>query len=406
MSELYRIPQNPIHFPNLNGLRFLAALMVIVHHVEQMRKVLHLPNHWDNGIIQLIGSQGVTLFFVLSGFLITYLLLVEREQFEHLAIKKFYLRRVLRIWPLYYAVVALGLLIMPHVSFFYVPGWAEHALENIPQKAALFGLVVPNIALVLYGAVPYLSQAWSIGTEEQFYLFWPWLVQWAGKKILLVLISTALFFLAIRFLIKIWHDAAGQDSGPVLGFCYDFLQLFRIECMVIGAIFAAILYSRRDYLLKWLMGRATQWTALAAIIGLLASGRFLPFQQVIYALLFAIFILNQAAAKRPVLWMENRWFNFLGKISYGLYMLHIVAIVVVLRTIAPWLDAEVRSEVGSWLLTDGAVLGLTVALASASYYGLEKPFLRLKVTFSRIHSQPDVTLTSEKMHDEIQLNTR
>jgi len=101
LANFYRLPQRIIHFPNLNGLRFLAALLVIIHHIEQLRSILGLPNHWNNVSILRFGDEGVTLFFVLSGFLITYLLLAEREKFGHLAIGKFYFRRVLRIWPLY-----------------------------------------------------------------------------------------------------------------------------------------------------------------------------------------------------------------------------------------------------------------------------------------------------------------
>ena len=397
MTDFYRIPQSPIHFPNLNGIRFLAALLVIIHHIEQIRSLFGLPNHWGNASILRFGDNGVTLFFVLSGFLITYLLLVEREKFGQLAIGKFYLRRVLRIWPLYYFIVLLGLAVMPHLTFFSIPGLSGQVWDNLPQKILLFGLIVPNAALVLYGAVPYLSQAWSIGTEEQFYLFWPWVIKCAGKRVLPTLIVTAGFFIALKRIIAAWYHAAGSEPGPVVSFCYNILYFFRIECMTIGAVFAAILFLRHDTVLRWFMARPVQWGVLLSIICLLVWGRHLPLHEEIYSTLFGLLILNLAAAKRPVLWMEHRWINFLGKISYGLYMLHMVAVVTVLRTLAPWLDAQ--GPLFSWFLTLAAVMLLTVVLASASYYGLEKPFLRLKEAFTRIRSQPDAVSTTHEPHE-------
>jgi len=91
-----------VYFPNLNGLRFIAASLVIVHHVEQFKEILGYSNYNEFSFIKLIGKLGVMLFFVLSGFLITYLLLVEQKEKGTIAIKSFYMRRLLRIWPLYF----------------------------------------------------------------------------------------------------------------------------------------------------------------------------------------------------------------------------------------------------------------------------------------------------------------
>lgn len=388
---LYRVPQGTIHFPNLNGLRFIAALLVIIHHVAQMRYALHMPSLWENPTIKAFGPQGVGLFFVLSGFLITYLLLAEQAKFGRLAIGKFYLRRALRIWPLYYFVVLLGLVIMPRLAFFNMGGLLGDALSHLPQKAALFGLILPNVALTLYPGVMYLSQAWSIGTEEQFYLFWPWVVRAAGKRVLPGLIGTALFFILIKRVVSGAYHAAGPQPGEGIAFCYRFfLEYFRIDCMAIGSVLAAVLFLRRDRWLRWLMARPTQWAALLGVVALLASGRYIPLREELYSLLFGIIILNLAAATRPVIRLEYRWLNFLGKISYGLYMLHTVAVIAVLRTIAPRLDA--LGWAAGQILSVCAVVALTVALAAISYYGMEKPFLRLKEAFIRIRSQPDAVV--------------
>jgi peptidoglycan/LPS O-acetylase OafA/YrhL len=109
------------YFLNLNGLRFIAASTVVIHHVEQTKDLYGFKNYFGNATVQLIGSMGVTLFFVLSGFLITYLLLQEKAVHQTVQLGKFYMRRVLRIWPLYYLVVLLGLFVFPHLPFFQVP---------------------------------------------------------------------------------------------------------------------------------------------------------------------------------------------------------------------------------------------------------------------------------------------
>ncbi|GHT66178.1 hypothetical protein AGMMS50239_27220 [Bacteroidia bacterium] len=92
------IEQDKIYFPNLNGLRFIAALMVIVCHLEQFLFIFGYANHWSS--VSILGTLGVQLFFVLSGFLITYLLLSEENKTKTISIKDFYIRRILRIWPL------------------------------------------------------------------------------------------------------------------------------------------------------------------------------------------------------------------------------------------------------------------------------------------------------------------
>ena len=96
-----------VYFPNINGLRFIAALLVIIHHTEQIKDILGLSNYWSTPIIRSIGGLGVLLFFVLSGFLITFLLLDEESTTGTISIKKFYIRRILRIWPLYYLILIL-----------------------------------------------------------------------------------------------------------------------------------------------------------------------------------------------------------------------------------------------------------------------------------------------------------
>src|SRR3974390_393912 len=164
-----------IFFPNLNGVRFVAALMVIVHHVEQTKKYFHLPSQYQDNVMGTdLGGLGVTLFFVLSGFLITYLLLAEKTDSGTVSLRDFYVRRILRIWPLYFFVVLLAFFVLP--AFFrglMVGNFADTLYPNFGTKLAMYLFFVPNVLFVLhayYAPVLFASQAWSVGVEERFYL--------------------------------------------------------------------------------------------------------------------------------------------------------------------------------------------------------------------------------------------
>ena len=336
-STFYLRPASPVYFPNLNGLRFVAALLVIVNHIELQRLFYGRPTLIAWPLVQRIGDEGVTLFFVLSGFLITYLLLLEQEQFGQIAVGRFYRRR---------------------------------------EQLLLHALLLPNVAAVLYGIIPFLSQAWSIGTEEQFYLLWPWVLRRAGGRVLPVVAGVFLLLLGGQHGIVAAFHAAQPTPAPWLNFAFNFLAKFRLDCLVLGAVPAILLFQRRTVVLRWLMAPAMQWLCLLAVLGLLGWGQRFPLHEEMYASLFAVLILNLAAAEKPIISLEKGWLNYLGKLSYGLYMLHNLALVLVLLQLGPWLDAQVGWL--RWLLTLLATLGLTVLLAMLSYYGLERPFLRRK----------------------------
>ena len=161
-----------IYFPNLNGLRFFAALSVMVYHFF--------------GINVLNGHFGVILFFVLSGFLITYLLLEELKNTDTISIKKFYVRRILRIWPLYFFILLLSTVLI----FF------ETGIDNSYSQALPYYLFfIPNLAFVMNIGIKYAVVLWSVGAEEQFYLVWPWIIRKIKvKKLILIFLIMILFW--------------------------------------------------------------------------------------------------------------------------------------------------------------------------------------------------------------------
>ncbi|TAH29454.1 MAG: acyltransferase [Cytophagales bacterium] len=167
-----------VFFNNLNTVHFIAASVVIVNHIEQVKSMFGLNNIWNNHIIKQIGELGVLLFFVLSGFLITYLLLEEKKYLKTIHIEAFYIRRFLRIWPLYYLIVIISIVILNKVSLFEIPHISQNFYDTyLYIKIVLFILMLPNITLLFFGVLPYASQTWSIGIEEQFYLFWTRLIK-------------------------------------------------------------------------------------------------------------------------------------------------------------------------------------------------------------------------------------
>jgi len=374
-----------VYFQNLNAIRFIAAFLVIVHHVEQFRWLFHLPNHWDNRIVALFGELGVVLFFVLSGFLISYLLFKEQAVTGTIRVKDFYTRRALRIWPLYFLVVLSALFVLPFAPFFTIPGFGRDAVwSNLAYKLALFVFFLPNLVLTWLGLVPYASQAWSIGAEEQFYLVWPLLNRKAGNRWTLMLAVIG-GYLSLKAL---W---AFLPAGESLAVLRDFWATTPIDCMAIGGLFALVVHedgSRVEALRRLVYSREVQWLALLSAIACVSVGFTPPhLRREFYSVLFGILICNFAANPRRIFSMETAWSSYLGKISYGLYMYHPLAIVLSIRLL------QSLGAMSGSLLYPLACL-MTVAIAALSYEAFEKRFIRKKLRFSALISGDNATQAS------------
>jgi len=371
--------QSKIYFPNLNGLRFIAAFMVIIHHLEQVLSVFGHDNYWNNSIILSIGGLGVELFFVLSGFLITYLLLTEERNTKQISITDFYIRRILRIWPLYYLIVILAFFIFPNFKQFQLPVYSEQLVAHYWKVLVLFILFLPNIALSGYGlVVPYASQAWSVGVEEQFYLIWPVLMK-VFKNKLVVLLSVVLFYLIMKYF--------GFRFITHFLFWNEWLELFRsfwssfkIDCMAIGGIFSYLLFSKHK-ILNVLFHKYVFATSLVMVLYLISFSVRIPYiEQEVYAIFFGVIILNLANNRNSGLVLENKVFNYLGKISYGLYMYHVIAIVFCIQLF------KYLGILNYHIVLILSCLLVTIILASLSYKFVEKRFISLKTKYSKVIS--------------------
>lgn len=373
---------NKIYFPNLNGLRFIAAFMVIIHHIEQIKGILGLKSLWENPCINILGPLGVVLFFVLSGFLITYLLLVENKSFSKINVKNFYIRRILRIWPLYYLILALSFFVFPQINFFAISNLNELLSQDFGIKLTLFVFFLPNISLLLYSPVPYGSQLWSVGIEEQFYLFWPLLFK-VKKNIKSIIMIILLIFVIIRIvLLPVFDTIVNSENSNLI---HVFFEHFNIDCMAIGAFFSVLLFEKNK-ILSFLYGQFFQVIILISTLFLIVKGyKFAFLTNQIYALLFAIIILNLSSNKKNILNLENRMFNYLGKISYGLYMYHVIAIVIITKLF-------VYFKYDNFILICFFSIMLSILLASLSYELFEKKIIKLKLKYTSIISGDNVKL--------------
>jgi peptidoglycan/LPS O-acetylase OafA/YrhL len=240
---------NQFYFPGLNGLRFLAALVVILQHIEYFKSILGFNQFACTSFIFNLGGLGVSFFFVLSGFLITFLLLTEKLQYNSISIKNFYIKRILRIWPVYYLLVLCGLFIFPHIGLLYNQDY-KNFYDNFGTKVILFMLFFPNVALIKFGVLPFIAPTWSVGVEEQFYLIWPWLIR-LSKKYLLILIlitlSASFVFHVASYLSTEVKNAFFAKSFFIIK---RFLKYFRIGSMAIGGIGAYLLILKKQSVLN------------------------------------------------------------------------------------------------------------------------------------------------------------
>jgi len=334
-----------------------------------------MENLWRSSpFIGVIGKLGVILFFVLSGFLITYLLLAEEQRFKTINIKNFYFRRMLRIWPLYFLIVLLAFFVLPNIPLFTIPGFEKDMIyDKLPIKLFLYAIIFPNLAMS-FGVVSYVSHVWSIGPEEQFYLIWPFLVRRFRKHRIYLMFAIIFSYIVIRALVL-------QYAHLIIGgtLLEAFWRTFNVDCMAIGGLFAVLLF-QKHYMLRFFLNKYLFWFSCILMILMIGNGIEIPMLHYeFYAVFFGIIILNFAANDQIKISLENPVFNYLGNISYGLYMYHPITITLAIVV------AKSMGYVGSWFLYPLTIL-LTILMASVSYRYYESFFLKFKNRFTNIIS--------------------
>jgi len=364
-----------IQFPGLNGVRFIAALLVIVDHTELFKSYLDYPTLWANSYSAYLGAFGVSIFFVLSGFLITYLLLEEQQE-APIRIRHFYYRRILRIWPLYYLIVVLGFFVIPHLDFFQVPIYSSDMGDSLHRLLFFVGLAA-NVAFVYLPTVPFANVLWSVAVEEQFYLFWPHVVR-IKRYLLWIMFLLLGGYLALKFY-------AGSVDRQ-----FELLVIrTRFSAMIIGGIGAYLVFNQKA-VIKFLYHRGVQGVLLLLFVcmGLdwIEYHSLAWMQDELISLVVCGLILNIASNPSTLISLENGLFAYLGKLSYGLYVYHLFAVVLVLKGLSVIVDLQALPTWMGYSLTLGMILILTIGISHLSYRYFESYFLRKKVRYSAVLS--------------------
>lgn len=379
-------PHQPVYFPNLNGVRFIAAFSVLIHHTEQIKYLMGLDNIYGNYFIKNLGKLGVGLFFVLSGFLITFLLLSEKDRRGDISTKDFYIRRILRIWPLYFIIVILGFFVFPAIPIFNEPLRNQYYFdEDFFKRLPFFLLFLPNLGFVFYRS-PYLcAQTWSVGVEEQFYAIWPWIIKSKNPvRTFFKLLSIFLIVLGLLWIYVFKISELSEFSKQKIqdGLALFFSQ-FRILTMVIGGIGAYLIFNKKDKILSILFRKDVQIVVYSTLFLMLGTGFHVPgLNMEFYGIFFCFFILNVSRNNQSIFYLEQKIIHYLGKISYGIYIYHPAVIVLCVNTIHLVFGKNIDNLYFNLLLYPAAIL-LTIMVCEFSFRFVETPLLKLKDKFNR-----------------------
>lgn len=369
--------------PELDVLRFCAFLFVFFTHRLDLAPIDPSTNYWGYNL-SLIGVYGVPLFFFLSAFLITELLTKEKEEFGQVSIKSFYIRRILRIWPLYFAFF-FGMVILTHLS---------NRFGEIPLGTQLtFSLFSGNWYITFKGwlSAYCINPLWSISVEEQFYILLPLILYFTGRKGLKVFSFVAL--------IVAYGTIVYYAQNPTKGFSGEWTNSFvQFQFFAAGILFSVYLKKWQPNwnvfvrILLFLLGVGC-WLTTSLVCGVHADAPHLssvPMAIAGWLLMLAgvlLFFLSLYGAKAR--YMPST-LTYLGRISYGLYVFHITTFWFVYNLYREELITFSKSiGLGDWAYNIGFIIAFiaTVVIAALSYNFFEKPFLKLKRKFTKIPSR-------------------
>ena len=343
-------------FGSLDGLRALSVIAVIWHHTAP-------PYNDAMPYLLANGAHGVTLFFAISGFLIVTLLLRERERTGQIDLRSFYVRRSLRIFPLYYAVIGIYVLLVFLAERNNPVG--REFFNNLP----FFLTYTSNWFVLLEGRVIFYF-AWSLAAEEQFYLVWPAIQKCFSPQRAIAVVVTVIVVVTVTQLMS--SGGAGVQRsllhrivlGIPLAICY-------------GVLLAHALHHRRSFdTLRWVFAsRASAWVWLFALAGSL-SWRAAPDVLVhgAAAMFVGACVYREDHGLAPFL--RLRGVVHVGAVSYGIYLLHMLV-----KNLSVKLAAAVHIELSAYGTFVVTVVGSIVA-ASLSFRYFESVFLRMKYRYT------------------------
>ncbi len=364
----------PFNIPSLDGIRILAFIIVFFAHTADLGKRL-IP-----------GGFGVTIFFFLSGYLITTLMRREAERTGGLNFKAFYLRRIIRIFPPFYAILAIGLLLTAAGLLPTLPTW-----DTVLSQ--LFYYVNYRMALLPHeGFITGSTVFWSLAVEEHFYFLFPF-VYWAMLRLKLSPSAQAYTIWGLCALNLLWRFVLVHgffEPGLISKEYFEYASDVRLDSMLFGCALAVHGNPALDTEGRVSDSRWRSW-GLPAAIGLLVLSLMIRNEVFRYTLryslqglvLYPFFICAiRYSSWGPFRWLNHPWVKKLGQLSYVLYLVHFT----VLLGIRPWFphNAEMafRSHPLEVALYAATGFAISLALAFILHYSVERPALQLKRRFS------------------------
>lgn len=363
------------HILELDGFRGLAILIVTIN-----RFAKYVPTETLTGAVCAkvfeLGERGVDLFFVLSGFLITGVLLETREQAGFF--RNFFARRTLRIFPLYFAALFGLLILIPAI-------WpSSHPFQAAQEQQFYLWTYLANvrIAMTREWCLGSLDHFWSLAVEEHFYLLWPFIVWGLGRKRTFVF---ALAFAATCALARISFAMLSENETAT-----DVMSFFRFDGLLLGSAIACLVREPHDL---QRFGRAAKyvWLATVPIIFMLAlhGGRLLTISHSIWAIFWTcvLVMLLTSSRNNPLAGMfRQSWIRSLGKYSYAMYvfqnpLIPILAGVLSVSGIATILSMNPDTAILPTIIYTVIMFAITYGIAILSWHLLEKHCLKLKRYF-------------------------
>lgn len=375
MSEIRK------EFKHLDALRGIMAMYVSVVHflilfVLNKKNELVFNDLRFLPIVQL-GQIFMTVFFVLSGFLITYILLIEKEKYQTILFKRFYLRRAFRILPMYYLAVIT-------VYIFYKKACVAMSLQatplcaELPKRAFLYFTMLPNWAHATDETLPHISNYWSIGAEEQFYIVWPIILYFTYKYIRTFLSIYVVYSLLLIAMLLI-NNLYLHKSNELFIHIAKFFDYTRFGAFAFGGVIAyLILYDTAPIYEKirtFITKKSTQWICfiIPFFITIFPNEYVMFLKHIIVIPCCAVLIYN-FAQDTPIFKLDNKYWNYIGKISYSLYILNQIVIDIVIKICF-------AAHITSALIVMIISLFLLVLFSMITYEIIEKPFMKLRRYF-------------------------
>ena len=361
------------YFKELNSLRFIGFIGIFFGHVffsnnpEVINSKLY-ATLFSYG--KILGFISIDSFFVLSSFLITWKALEEIKFTSKFQFKNFLIRRSLRIWPLYFLIVFIGFSLEYFKSYYFLEAEKLPSLWN-------FVLFILNYNIIEngYNFLFFMVFMWSISVEEQFYVFWAITIKWFNKY--LFGISFLIIFVSLLFRIYFINDSLSLN----------FHTASALGNFGIGALTAILAFKHTHFIIKLqsltknkiLFFYVTIFTFFILMPTLLENEFFIVIQRVLFSIFFSFIILEQTYCENSIVKVSRiKYFNFFGKISYGLYCYHGIMITIVLHMSGLLPD----SLLNNLLLFPVLIFISTLLISYFSFRFYEAKFLKFKSKFS------------------------